>query len=60
MHMKFISATFNRKNGPVGWKDGSVVKSTDCFSEDPEFKIQQPHSGSQPSIIRSDALFWSV
>jgi hypothetical protein len=23
----------------------------------PEFKSQQPHGGSQPSVIRSDALF---
>jgi hypothetical protein len=31
-----------------------VVKSTDCSSEGPEFKSQQPHGGSQPSVIRSD------
>jgi hypothetical protein len=24
----------------------------------PEFSSQQPHGGSQPSVIRSDALFW--
>jgi hypothetical protein len=30
-----------------------VVKSTDCSSEGPEFKSQQPHGGSQPSITRS-------
>jgi hypothetical protein len=29
-----------------GWQDGSVVKSADCSSEGPEFKSQQPHSGS--------------
>jgi hypothetical protein len=39
---------------------GSVVKSNDCSSEGPEFKSQQPHGGSQPSIMRSDALFWCV
>ena len=33
-----------------------MVKSTDCSSRGPEFKSQQPHSGSQPSVIRSDAL----
>jgi hypothetical protein len=33
-----------------------VVKSTDCSSRGPEFKSQQPHSGSQPSVMRSDAL----
>ena len=36
----------------------SAVKSTDCSSEGPEFKSQQPHGGSQPSVMRSDTLFW--
>jgi hypothetical protein len=27
-----------------------VVKSTDCSSRGPEFKSQQPHGGSQPSV----------
>jgi hypothetical protein len=40
--------------------DGSVIKSTDCSSRGPEFNSQQPHSGSQPSVIRSDALYWYV
>jgi hypothetical protein len=44
-----------------GWRDdGSVVKGTDYSSEGPEFKSQQPHGGSQPSIMRSDTLFWCV
>jgi hypothetical protein len=43
-----------------GWRDALAVKSTDCSSKGPEFKSQQPHDGSQPSIIRSDALFWGV
>jgi hypothetical protein len=43
-----------------GWIDGSVVKSTNCFSKGPEFKSQQPHGGSQPTVTRSDSLFWSV
>jgi hypothetical protein len=43
-----------------GWGDGSAVNSIDCSSEDPEFKSQQPHDGSQPSVMRSDALFWGV
>ena len=43
-----------------GWRDSSAVKSTDCSSEGPEFKSQQPRGGSQPSIMRSDALFWCV
>jgi hypothetical protein len=50
----------NIKNSRLGWRDGSAVKSTDCSSEGPEFKSQQPHGGSQPPVMRSDALFWSV
>jgi hypothetical protein len=47
---------FIKKRGP--WRDGSAVKSTDCSSEGPEFKSQQPHGGSQPPIMRSD--FWCI
>jgi hypothetical protein len=36
------------------------VRAPDCSSEGPEFKSQEPHGGSQPSVTRSDALFWSV
>jgi hypothetical protein len=44
----------------AGETDGSVGKSTDCSSEGPEFKYQQSHGGSQPPVIRYDALFWGV
>jgi histidinol-phosphate/aromatic aminotransferase/cobyric acid decarboxylase-like protein len=40
-----------------GWRYGSAVKSTDISSE---FNSQQPHGGSQPSVMGSDALFWCV
>jgi hypothetical protein len=43
-----------------GWRDGSEVKSANCSSDGREFKSQQPHDGSQPSVMRSDALFWGV
>jgi hypothetical protein len=43
-----------------GWRDGSAVKSTDCSSRGPEIKSQRPHGGSQPSLMRSDALFQCV
>jgi hypothetical protein len=36
------------------------VRAPDCSPEGLEFKSQQPHGGSQPSVTRSDALFWSV
>jgi hypothetical protein len=45
---------------PGGWRDDSVVKSTDYSSKSPEFKSQQPHGGSQPHVMRSDALFWRI
>jgi hypothetical protein len=44
----------------VAWKDGSVVKNTDCSSRGPEFDSQQAHVGSQTSEMGSDALFWCV
>jgi len=37
-----------------------VVRSIDCSSRGPEFNSQQPRGGSQPSVMRSDALFWCV
>jgi hypothetical protein len=46
--------------GVRGLRDGSVVKSTDGSSKGHEFKSQQPHGGSQPSIMGSDALFGGV
>jgi hypothetical protein len=36
------------------------VRVPDCSSEGPEFKSQQPHGGSQPSVTRSDSLFWRI
>jgi hypothetical protein len=36
------------------------VRAPDCSSEGPEFKSQKPHGGSQPSLMQSDALFWSI
>jgi hypothetical protein len=44
----------------MGWWDDSVGKSTDCSSEGPEFKSQQPLGGLQPLVMRSDALFLCV
>ena len=38
------------------WGDGSVVNGTDCFSRGPEFSSQQPHGGSQPSVIQCPLL----
>jgi hypothetical protein len=46
-----------KKNSRAG-EMAQCVRAPDCSSEGPEFKSQQPHGGSQPSITRSD--FWSV
>jgi hypothetical protein len=62
-HRETLSQKTNQKRLEKkrgGWRDGSAGKSTDCFSEGPEFKSQQPHGGSQPPIMRSDTLFWCV
>jgi hypothetical protein len=42
------------KNPNTGWRDGSLIKSTDCSSRGPEFNSQQSH------VMGSDALFWCV
>ena len=47
------------KKCPWGCRDGSV-KSIECSSTRPEFKSQQAHGGSQPSVMGSNALFWCV
>jgi hypothetical protein len=39
-----------------GLRVGSAVKSTDCSSRGPEFKSQQPHGGSQPSVVGSSGM----
>jgi hypothetical protein len=43
------------KTENMGWRDGSAVKSADCSTTGPEFNSQQPHGGSQPSVMGSDA-----
>ena len=48
------------KEGLGGWRDGSAVKSTNCSPRGPEFNSQQPHGGSQSSVMGSDALFWCL
>jgi hypothetical protein len=49
----------SQKNQKRSWRDGSVVKSTDCSSRGPEFNFQQAHGGS-PSVTRPDSLFWCL
>jgi hypothetical protein len=56
--LKIITVDKSKMFAFRGWTDGSEVKNTDCSSKDPEFKSQQLHGGSQPSVMRSDALFW--
>ena len=36
--------------GAGGWRSGSVVKSTGCFSRVPRFNSQHPHGSSQLSL----------
>jgi hypothetical protein len=39
-----------------GWRDDSAVKR--LLFRGLEFNSQQPHGGSQPSVMGFDALFW--
>ena len=36
------------------------VRAPDCSPEGPEFKSQQPHGDSRPSVMGLDAVFWCV
>jgi len=40
-----------KKWGTVGRRDDSELKCTDSSSRGPEFNSQQPHGGSQPSVM---------
>jgi hypothetical protein len=46
----------NKKKNIWGWRDSSAVGSTDCFSRSSEFNCQQPHGGSQLSVMGFDVL----
>ena len=49
-----ITASLGRsllQEGESDWRDGSAVKNTDCSSRGPGFNSQQPHGGSQPSVM---------
>jgi len=54
-HTNYQKKKKKKKKKKLGWKDGLSGSSSG-----PEFNSQQPHGGSQPSIRRSDALFWYV
>lgn len=50
---------FQKRKLDKGWRGGSVVR-TDSSSRGSEFNSQKQHSGSQPSVMGSYALFWCV
>jgi hypothetical protein len=57
---KIPNKIYIKRMSILGAEEMAQNKSTDCSSEGPEFKSQQPHGGSQPSLMRSDALFWCI
>jgi hypothetical protein len=59
-HPLLDTLSYSIQSRTEGWRGGSVVKNTHCFSRGPEFNSQQPHGGSQPSVMGLDALFWCV
>jgi hypothetical protein len=58
--MKHMSLFKNKNKNFLCWRDGSAVKRAECSSRGPGFNSQQPHGGSQPSIMGSNALCWYV
>jgi hypothetical protein len=46
-----------KRPGPGAGEMAQWVRAPDCSSEGSKFKSQQPHGGSQPPVMRSDALF---
>jgi hypothetical protein len=45
------------------WGPGEMAqwsRAPTAIRRDPEFNSQQPHGGSQPSVMGSDALSWFV
>jgi hypothetical protein len=55
LNIKLLVRKHSRAGEMAQW-----VRAPDCSSEGPEFKSQQPHGGSQPSVRKSDSLFWCV
>jgi hypothetical protein len=47
-----------KKKRPWAGEMAQQLRATGCSSRGPEFNSQQPHGGSQPSVMRSGALFW--
>jgi hypothetical protein len=45
MCIRDIGLELFRSHSFGGWRDGSVVKITDCSSRGPEFNSQQLHGG---------------
>jgi hypothetical protein len=41
-------------------KMAQQLRALTALPRGPEFNSQQPHGGTQPSIMGSDALFWCV
>jgi hypothetical protein len=59
-HFTFPSSLhFHLRNTGAG-EMAQWVRAPYCSSEGLEFKSQQPHGGSQPSVMRSDSLLWSL
>lgn len=56
--MAFSEISLSSKSFNEGWRYDLVCKSTGCSSRDPELNSQEPHGGSQPYIVESNAHFW--
>ena len=48
---EILSQSINIENERIGLERWLSGKSIDCSSRGPEFNSQQPHGGSQPSVM---------
>jgi hypothetical protein len=63
LYFKFESYSLSISSLKHLYKAGEMarwLRALTALPEVLEFKPQQPHDGSQPSVMGSDALFWCV
>jgi hypothetical protein len=56
----WVFIAFIKNNNNWAGEMAQWLRALDCSSKGPEFKSQQPHGGSQPSLTKSDAIFCGV
>jgi len=55
-----VSKLDNKEKNLRAGEMAQRLRAPDCSSRGHEFNSQQPDGGSQPSVKRSNALFWCI